>query len=273
MEFYYMVDSISNSKKDGLQEITFCLLVKDEEKNLRELIPELKRQGGEILIADTGSTDGSILYLNSQGINPMSVLWTGDFAEARNHLLGKAQTLWIFMIDADERVSSELFEEVRAVVAGDNECNGYFVPRKNYFLGKWLRYGGQYPDYQLKIFKREYASFSKNVHEKTVLTGRTGTLTGHILHYSYPSVSAYLKKFDLYTALEAASLRKKEIALSPVQSFRFLFFKPAVRFTKRYIFKGGFLDGVPGFFAAVFDALGIMVRYFKLWELSRQNND
>lgn len=250
-----------------LNDLTFCILVKNEADNLLELLPQLTRLPAKIMVFDTGSTDETGKVLRKFNVSIVTVQWLNDFAKVRNTILESVETSWVFMLDADERLTLELEKEVIEILKNNSEINGWYVPRKNHYLGKWLKYGGQYPDYQLKILRKDNAKFTRLVHEKAIVEGKTGYCHNHLLHYPYKTVSQYLKKFDLYSSMEAEILFQSEIRPTFRRGIRWMVIKPFARFLKRFIFKGGFLDGIPGFFASLFDALGYVVRFIKLWEM------
>ena len=128
------------------------------------------------------------------------------------------------------------------------------------------------PGYSAQNVPQGQGKFAnQHVHEKLQIEGKTGMLKEDMLHYSYTNISQFLKKFDFYSALRQVSCWSRESGNS-INHFRYFLFRPATRFFRRYFIKGGFRDGIPGLFCAFFDALNIMVRYFKLWELKRKNS-
>lgn len=250
-----------------LNNLTFCILVKNEAENLLELLPQLVRLPVKVMVFNTGSADMTDEVVKKYTVSMTAVPWSNDFAKVRNTILEAVETSWIFMLDADERLTHELENEVLELINRDSEINGYYVPRRNYYLGKWLRYGGQYPDYQLKLFKKDKIKYTRLVHEKAMIEGKAAYCKNHLLHYPYKTVSQYLKKFDFYGNLEAEILFHAGIRPTVRLGLTWMVMKPCVRFFKRYLLKGGFLDGTPGFFSCLFDALGYVVRFIKLWEI------
>lgn len=253
-----------------LNELTFCILVKNEAENLRELLPYLTCLPAKMIVFDSGSADDTVELVKKFNVSIVNVPWSNDFAKVRNTILEFIKTSWVFMLDADERLTHELENEVLELLDNDSEINGYYVPRKNYYLGKWLRYGGQYPDYQLKLFKKDKIKYTRLVHEKAIVDGKVAYCHNYLLHYPYKTVSQYFRKFDFYCNLEAEILFHTGIRPTFLLGLTWIVIKPCVRFFKRYILKRGFWDGIPGFFACLFDALGYVVRFIKLWEM--QNN-
>ena len=250
--------------------ISLCIIVLNEAERLERCFEHISKIVDEILLLDTGSTDTTIQTAQDLGAVIYQYQWDGNFSNARNFLMEKARNDWVLWIDGDEYYPPELVEEIRQYITADEGFNGYYFPRRNYYLGRWLRYGGNYPDYQLKLYKKSTCSPHRNrVHEKVIVRGKTAYCKHWCEHHSYPTVNEYLEKFKRYTDLEAQRLKDEGEKITVLNTARWLFLKPCWRFVKRYFFKGGFLNGVPGFFAAFFDSVGYVVRYIKLWQMNR----
>jgi len=192
-----------------------------------------------------------------------------------NKSFGIEQTVssWVFYLDPDEIIPEETSSWIQEELLNPR-YDAYYFPRKNHILGRWLKHGSQYPDYQLRLFKKDKAHFPlKHVHERLQVDGAIGKSIYAILHYPYPDLDIFLKKFNFYTTFEAKFLL--ENPPSKLSSVNFVFFKPLCRFLKRYLIKGGFLDGFAGFVTAFFDMINFPVRYFKYIELKKktENNE
>ena len=158
---------------------------------------------------------------------------------------------WIFYVDPDERFSRDIIDELREQISADPSLRGFKLPRKNYFFGVWLKHGGQYPDHQIRIFKKGHGVFNnRHVHERLHVEGKMGTLKAAMEHYPYLTISQFIKKFDFYSTFEAKYLLEANTDVNFSNSMKFLFLKPLNRFFRRYVVKGGFRDGIPGYFAA-----------------------
>jgi glycosyltransferase involved in cell wall biosynthesis len=194
--------------------------------------------------------------------------WKG-YSGAKQYALEKVQGDWVFWLDADERVTTELATEISHLVKENSKFSGYRMPRKAYFLGRWMRHGGWYPGYVVRLFKRKHSRFnSARVHEGLVIEGNIGTLKGHLLHYTDDSIHYYFEKFNTYTTLAAKDLKER----GKVSSFVNLLFRSIHMFVKMYILKRGFLDGMEGFVLAVFSATYVFTKYAKLWELEKKGD-
>lgn len=253
---------------DKKSNITLCLLARNEKHNLDRCFSNIGEAVDRILLLDTGSTDGTAEKAVELGAEVYRYTWDNDFSKARNSLLEKVETGWVLWIDGDEHYSESLTMEILEVTKSDTGHAGYRFPRKNFYFGKWMKYGRNYPDLQLKLFRKEDSGGYRNrIHEKAVLNGSTGVLKNAIEHHPYPTVDSYMIKFYEYTSLEAKKLYENEVDITFINTLKWMFFKPVFRFIKRYFLYGGFMNGIPGAFAAFFDAAGFVVRYVKLGEL------
>jgi hypothetical protein len=195
--------------------------------------------------------------------------WQG-FGTAKRLAVATARGPWILSVDADEVVTEELAEEIRGVTDKALDCVGFEFPRRTNFLGRWIRHCGWYPDYQLRLFKKEAGNFTDAVvHERVVLEGRVGRLRGDLLHYSDPNLEHYLEKFNRYTTLGAQTAYRqgKRARLSD------LVLRPPVSLFAHYVSRQGFRDGLEGFILSVLSALAVFVKYAKLRHLARTSRE
>lgn len=253
--------------------LSFVCIGSDEFDHIKELLPQLMKLGDEVVYVDSESKDGSAEFAESIGCRVFKKPRHMNANINRSYAFEQVTGDWIFYVDPDERFSQAIIDELREQVAKDSEVKGFKLPRKNYFFGVWLQHGGQYPDHQIRIFKKGYGIFNnRHVHERLHVNGKMGALKEPMEHYPYLTISQFIKKFDFYSTFEAKYLLEAKTEINLGNSWKFLFFKPLNRFFRRYIVKGGYRDGIPGYFAALFDALGWMTRYFKLWEMKNRIN-
>ncbi|RMG67871.1 MAG: glycosyltransferase family 2 protein, partial [Nitrospirae bacterium] len=172
---------------------------------------------------------------------------------------------WVLSIDADEVVTPELASEIKSVI-GSTDKAGFYIPRKNLYKEKWLRHGGQYPDYVLRLFRRGSGRFSPSrVHEKVIVEGHCGRLKEPLLHYTFRDLSSLIDKINKYSSLSAEELYqagRRCGPLSPVMHFLSFFIRD-------YILRLGFLDGLEGLNVAFVKALGIYLKYAKLRDMTK----
>jgi glycosyltransferase involved in cell wall biosynthesis len=240
--------------------ISAIIITYNEEKNIRDCLEGLK-WADEIIVVDSESQDKTVQIAEELGAKTYSQKWQG-YGRQKNYALSKATGDWILSIDADERVTPELAKEIQERLVSPS-FSGYKIARKAYFLDRWIKYGGWYPGYVLRLFQAGKARFAeKEVHEYVELSSKAGYLKNPLLHHTDDTLDHYLDKFCKYTSLASKELyvhRKRA-------SFFDLFLRPILFFLKMYVAKRGFLDGIHGFILAVLSSFYIFVKYTKLWE-------
>ena len=248
--------------------LSITIIGHNEIEHLRELLPQLK-WADEIVYVDCESHDGSLEAMREAGCRVYSRPNNTNLNVNKSYAMEQANGDWVFYVDPDERIPEILVSEIENVIQ-DTTNSAFKLNRRNHYFGNWLRHGSQYPDTQLRLFRKDSAHFpNRHVHEKLVVEGSIGKLNNDMLHFPYLNISQFLSKFDFYTRVEAGYLRDSGVRITNGNSLRFLVLKPFSRFFRRYFLKGGFRDGLPGLFCAIFDALNFVVRYFKLWELTQ----
>jgi glycosyltransferase involved in cell wall biosynthesis len=247
-----------------LNQISAIVITRNEEKHINDCLQSLSFVD-EIVLVDSNSEDQTIPIARKYTQKIFNVEWKG-FGETKQFALENASHDWILWIDADERISTELASEIKFTLENDPPFSGYRMPRKAFFLGRWMRHGGWYPGYVVRLFRRDKGRFdSASVHERLHVDGSIGTLHAPILHYTDDSIHHYYEKFNRYTSLAAEELIKHGKHYSLLD----LLFRPVFMFLKMYLFKAGFLDGAEGFQLAVFSSSYVFTKYAKLRELSR----
>ncbi|MCP4482776.1 MAG: glycosyltransferase family 2 protein [bacterium] len=247
--------------------LSAVIITKNEELNIARTIDHLLDWVDEIVVFDSGSIDETLnilrAYRNSK-IKIYEVDWQG-FAMTKNQAIAKTKADWVLSVDADEVITKKLKQEILEVLSVSSGVVGYKIPRLLYFCGRPVRYGGTYPDYQLRLFKKDLGRFENiPVHESIKLRGEVSVLKNHMLHFSYNTIFEYWTRFNKYTELDA----EKKLR----QGKRFNFCKVFVfhwELFRRLIVKKGLLDGIPGIFYHIFSSLSSLVKYAKLWEISR----
>jgi len=219
----------------------------------------------EIVVVDTGSTDRTVESARAAGARVVASAWRG-FAGTKNFALDQARGDWVFVLDTDERVPEALREEILAVVRNDGPLNGYRVPRKNYFGGRWIRRLGWYPDYTLRLSRRGQARFrDREVHEELEVAGSVGTLETPLDHYSYNNLDEYAARQERYARLAAAEMAKTGRRPRPGE----LAWRPFLTFLNLYFLKQGFLEGSLGIKLAMQGSRYNFLKYHYLRELTR----
>ncbi len=220
----------------------------------------------EIVVVDSGSVDDTPEICRRRGAVLIRHPWRG-YAAQKNFAISRARHSWIFSLDADERASPALQKEVLSVLAAESPAEGYRMPRKNIFFGRWLRHGDLWPDYQIRLFRRDAGAFGeRSVHEAVLVRGRVGTLSAPLEHYSYDALFDFFQRQVKYASLAADDLFSQG-ARPRLGDF---VVRPLWRFFKGYVLKMGARDGTAGFWVSAGAAWYVFMRAAFLWELWRE---
>jgi len=218
----------------------------------------------DVVVVDSGSSDGTAECAARHGARVVQRDWMG-FGLQKQFAVGQARNDWVLCLDADERVSPELDRSIRAALEAP-VSPVYRMRRRNRFLGRWLKHGEGYPDWSTRLFDRKNAAWSDDpVHEKVLYAVTPGTLSGDLLHESAEDLARYFQKQNRYSTIAAQQLFERGHRASALQ----LILSPFVRFTKFYVMRLGFLDGVPGLVHTTIGCLASYMKYAKLIELNR----
>jgi glycosyltransferase involved in cell wall biosynthesis len=245
-----------------MDNVSVIIITHEEAHNIEACLRSIQG-ASEIILVDQNSSDGTANIASGLGARVFQEEWKG-FAAQKNSALDKTEYPWILSLDADERLTPELLTEIQAVTHSDTSFDGYFIKRKNFFCGKWIRHSGWYPDYSLRLFRKNAGRFQERaVHERVVVHGRTGHLEHPLEHYTYRSISDYIQRMDRYSGLAAREMasggRKTGLWIS-------LIFRPLFTFLKMYVLRKGAMDGRSGLFLAVSYAYYTFLKYYKLSE-------
>lgn len=217
----------------------------------------------EIILADSWSTDGTTEIAQSMGAKVVHIEFKG-YGPLRNEAIKACTGEWIFSLDADERCTEEVAKEIREVINTQDSADVYFVPRKNYFMGRWIKHSGWYPNFrQPQLFRNGTMTYDQlPVHEGYVLATKRkpGVLKNAIWQVPFKDVGEILRKADKYSRLGADKIKRKKISVFSA------FIHGFWSFLKHYIFKAGFLDGGPGFVIAIGNFEGTFYRYLRAYE-------
>ncbi len=254
--------------------LSVCIITFNEEANLGRTLQSVselvKEAGGEIVIVDSGSTDRTSEIAKSSGAKVFVEAWKG-YAAQKNSVIEKAGGDWILLLDADETLSKELALEIqRIVLQKEGGAAGYWIPRRNLFLGRWIRHGGFYPDRKLRLFRRGAGRVEDRlVHETITLEGPAGTLVGDLLHYAYPTLSGYIEHMNKYSSLGAQrAVQEGKRGFSVID----VVLRPKLTFLYNYFLRLGFLDGKEGLLLHFYHAVYVSWKYAKVWEMTREAN-
>lgn len=255
----------------GNVKISIALITLNEEANLPrtlESVQPLVRDGqGEIIVVDSGSIDRTLEIARSYGAKILTEPWKG-FASQKNSAMEKAAGDWVLQLDADEVLEPELADEIRSATNAPENLAGYWIPRKNFFLGRWIKHGGFYPDPKLRLIRRGAGKFEEyGAHPTIKVNGPTARLKHALIHNAYPTLRGYIDHMNSYSSSGA------EVAIEKGnRGFNLLdiIVRPKLTFLYNYIFRLGFLDGREGFLLHLYHAVYVSWKYAKAWELARK---
>lgn len=231
-----------------------------------QIVPCLKSAAfaDEIVVVDSGSADDTVGLAIANGARIVSREW-GGFGKQKQYAVAQAQHDWVLCLDSDERVTEDLQISIEAALQLP-EFKAYKMPRRNRFMGRYLRHGEGYPDWSLRLFHRAHASWSDDtVHEKVETLVSVGILKGDLLHESEQGIADYLHKQNGYTTIQARDLHAAGARGDAAK----LVLSPLVRFIKFYVLRRGFLDGVPGLIHILIGCFNTFSKYAKLIEFNK----
>jgi len=246
--------------------LSIAIVALNEEANLPRTLASV-RWADEIVVVDSGSTDRTCDIAREYGARVIIEPWRGYTAQ-KNYALELCTKSWILALDADEEVSPALTEEVRAILAGQAQFAGYSMPRKNLFLGRWMKHGGFYPDPKLRLFRRGKAySTGRDPHDRFDMKNqeRVGRLKGALIHRTYPTLNLYLEHMNRYSSV----WNRVPGAVPQKFSINAIVLRPLFTFIYNYFFRFGFLDGREGLLLHMYHAGYVSWKYAKGWEMGR----
>ncbi len=246
-----------------MEKISVTIITLNEEDNIRDCLESVK-WADEIIVSDSGSIDKTVEICREFGAKVYSDRWNG-FAGQKNLCAGRAENDLILNIDAAERITPELRDEILEAMKSGNMA-GYYIPRKNFFGDRWIRRCGWYPDYNLRLYRKDRGGFvERRVHESVSVDGPRGYLKNPMIHRTYSDISDYLARMERYSTLAARQMldEGKDAGLTD------LALRPPFTFFKMFILKSGFLEGTAGFILSGLYACYTFTKYAKLRELKR----
>jgi len=247
--------------------LSVCIITLNEEKNIERTLASVAF-AQEIIVVDSGSTDRTVEIARACGAQVFYEPWAG-FARQKNSAIDKCTGDWVLSLDADEELSTELQSQIRVLLPSRHNYEAYYIPRRNLFLGRWIKHGGFYPDRKLRLFRRGTARFEdRPVHETMVLSGTATNLDCDILHHAYPSLNGYLRQMNHYSTLGAEiAVSQGKISHSLPVFFSNIVLRPFSTFLWNYFFRLGFLDGREGLLLHLYHSGYVSWKYAKAWRL------
>lgn len=253
--------------------ISVAIATFNEEKNIRDCLESIKNFADEIVVVDGESKDKTVEIAKKYTDKIIITQNRPMFHINKNMAIRAAKGDWILLLDADERVTKELAKEIKEIVEKGSKFCGFWIKRKNYFLGKWLKKGGAYPDPVIRFFKNGKGILGEvSVHEQVTIDGEVGWLKNDLIHIADPTFSRYLLRSNRYTSLEAEKIAKVNPGLGIVTIIEYFCLRPCLRFLSLYFRHKGFMDGFAGFVWSFYSAFHIFTSYVKYWEMKKTGN-
>jgi glycosyltransferase involved in cell wall biosynthesis len=248
--------------------LSVAIVTLNEEQNIGRTL-ESVRWADEIILVDSGSTDRTPEIASRYVTKIIVEPWRG-YVGQKNYALEHCTQSWVLALDADEEVSPGLGEEIRSVTKNPSALSGYWIPRKNFFLGRWMRHGGFYPDPKLRLFRRgEGFSTGRDPHDRYELknAGKTAQLRNAMLHHTYPTLDLYLEHMNRYSGVwnKVPGAKSRPFRVSEIVA------RPILTFVYNYFLRLGFLDGREGLLLHMYHAGYVSWKYAKGWELGRNH--
>jgi glycosyltransferase involved in cell wall biosynthesis len=255
--------------------LSVAIVTLNEEENLSRTLASV-RWADEIIVVDSGSTDRTVQIAEDFGARVIHREWPG-FAAQKNFAIAQCKGHWILSLDADEELTPELQTQIRTLLPSNPPFDAYYLPRRNLFLGRWIKRGGFYPDPKLRLFRRAAANFTttpmfeeRPVHETIAFDGAADTMDFDLIHHAYPTLSTYIEHMDRYSNLGADILvHKGHISRSLLSFLLHVLIVPELTFLWNYFVRCGFLDGREGLLLHLYHATYTSWKYSKAWEKAR----
>jgi glycosyltransferase involved in cell wall biosynthesis len=248
--------------------VSVTIITRNEASNIDACLASVA-WADERLVVDCGSTDDTVARAMSAGARVVVRDWPG-YAAQKNVAAAEAKHDWILSIDADERVTPELADDIRRALAGEPSAAGYRVPRVTFHLGRWIRTTDWYPDPQLRLYDRRRARWQiRRVHESVIADGPVERLTHELQHFAYRDIAHHHATMDRYTTLAAEEM----FDAGRRAGFFDLAVHPPAAFLRNYVLRRGVLDGTPGLIVSAMNAHYVFLKFAKLWALARDRDD
>ncbi len=252
---------VSREEVRAREPLSALVTTKNEERTIRACLESL-RWADEVVVVDSGSTDGTVAIARSIADRVLEHEYENPAAQ-KNWALGQLSHAWTLILDADERVTPELRREIEGVLADPSRSDGYWIRRENYFYGRPIRSAGWQRDKVLRLFDRRKGAYRPVlVHEEVALDGRADRLRAKLLHEPYRDLDQYFEKWSRYSRWSAEELRRRGVRATGIR----LLVRPWLRFARMYALEGGFREGRRGLVLCWLAAFSVFTKYARRWE-------
>jgi glycosyltransferase involved in cell wall biosynthesis len=256
-----------------MKKLSAVIITLNEEDRLEDTLKSCTGIADEIVVLDSFSTDKTCEIAARYGAKIYKQKFV-DYGSQKNAALERAENEWVLNLDADERVSDRLKKEILAFKQkkkspgdDDDDVDGFLINRKTFYLGRWIKHSGWYPDRKLRLFRRSKSRWKGRIHEALILDGNTRRMGGDILHFTYRDITDHIKRLNTYSKMQARDIVDKKKKLLYLRALLL----PPVTFIRFYIWKLGALDGLPGLVIALVSSWATAMKYLKAIELKRRD--
>jgi len=249
--------------------ISACMITFNNERTVEKALKSVAAWASEVIVVDSFSTDATPQIARRYATSFEQRAWPG-FRDQYNYCVAKARNDWVVFLDADEEISPALAAEMARRIEGDGgRFDGYIAHRRNFYLGRWIMHGGWVPDCEIRLFRKSKGGFEGGLHANVKVSGAVGELRHFYHHYNYRDIGDQIDTISRYSKTAAEDMLREGKRFSWID----LLFRPPIRFIKEYLFKRGFLDGMPGLVIAVSTMYYVFIKYARLWELERSKRE
>ena len=250
--------------------LSVVIITLNEEDRLEDALKSCTGIADEIVVVDSYSTDGTLEIAQKYKAKIYKNKFI-DYGSQKNFALDKAENQWVLNLDADERVSETLEKEISQLKQKpDNEIDvdGFLIKRKTFYLGRWVKHSGWYPDRKLRLFRKDKSRWRGRIHEGLILQGKTKKIEGDILHYTYRNITDHINRLNRYSHMQAEDIARKKKKLLYLR----VLLLPPITFIRFYLWKLGILDGLPGLVIALVSSWSTAMKYLKAIEIRRESS-
>jgi glycosyltransferase involved in cell wall biosynthesis len=251
--------------------LSVVIITLNEEDRLEDALKSCREIADEIVVVDSYSTDKTVEIAETYGAKIFKKKFV-DYGSQKNFAKDKASYPWVLNLDADERVSDTLEQEILKTKQQNHEeitAAGFLVNRKTSYLGRWIKHSGWYPDRKLRLFRKDKSQWQGRIHEGLSLDGKTAKMAGDILHFTYRDITDHINRLNRYAKMQAEDIAAKKKKLLFLRAILL----PPVTFIRFYLWKMGILDGFPGFIIALVSSWATAMKYLKAIEIKRNKKN
>jgi len=248
--------------------LSVVIITLNEEDRIEDALESCTGIADEIVVVDGYSNDRTVEIAEKYGAKIYKNQFV-DFGSQKNFALDKAENQWVLNLDADERISETLEKEIRQLKqkpGKEIDADGFLIKRKTFYLGRWIKHSGWYPDRKLRLFRKDKSRWQGRIHEGLILEGKTKKIAGDILHFTYRNITDHINRLNRYSYMQAEDIARKKKKLLYLRALLL----PPITFIRFYLWKLGILDGLPGLVIALVSSWATAMKYLKAIEMRRE---